>query len=243
MAAAATYVIAGGSGVGVSLARRLLATQPLARVHLLSRRAAEHAAALGDGRVTGTVVDLANAGDAEAAAASVSAGAAVAGFIYAAGSIPLAPLRRLTADDLLRAFTLNTASAIMMLKAVLPAMPPTGAAVLFSSVAATTGFPNHVAIATAKAGLEGAARSIAVEMLPRRINVIAPSLTMSPLGKTIVSSDAAKKAVADAHPLSRLGSIDDLVESALFLLDDAKSGWMTGQVLHVDGGRSSLRHK
>ena len=75
-----------------------------------------------------------------------------------------------------------------------------------------------------------------------RVNCIAPSLTDTALAAGLAPTDAARKAIRALHPMARLGDADaDLASAALFLLDGTQSGWVTGQVLHVDGGRSSLR--
>ena len=113
------------------------------------------------------------------------------------------------------------------------------------AIAAGVGVPNHVAIAVAKAGVEALARTAAAELAPAvRVNAIAPSLTATPLAARFTGgTDAARRALGDAHPLARLGVPGDLAAAAAFLLDNAQSGWVTGQVLAVDGGRSTLRPK
>ena len=90
------------------------------------------------------------------------------------------------------------------------------------------------------AALEGLARSLAAELAPKvRINVIAPSLTDTPLASPLTSNPKMREAIAAMHPISRLGIAEEMAEMAMFLLSD-HSGWMTGQTLHIDGGRSSL---
>ena len=92
-----------------------------------------------------------------------------------------------------------------------------------------------------RAALRGAA---AAELSPRvRVNVIAPSLTDTPLAARFTGTEAVKKALGDAHPIPRLGSADEVAALAEFLIDDATAGWITGQVFSVDGGRSTLRPK
>ena len=113
--------------------------------------------------------------------------------------------------------------------------------VLFSTVAVTTGMPFHASIAAAKGAVEGLARSLAAEWAPRiRVNVIAPSLTDTGLAADLLDGEAKREAAAQRHPLKRIGTPAEVADLAVFLLGDA-AGWMTGQVIGVDGGVSALR--
>lgn len=113
--------------------------------------------------------------------------------------------------------------------------------VLFSTVAVKTGMPFHASIASAKGAVEGLTRSLAAELAPRiRVNAIAPSLTDTPLAAPLLSSEERQKSAAERHPLKRIGSLREIAGLARHLLLD-EGAWITGQVLHVDGGMSSLR--
>ena len=80
--------------------------------------------------------------------------------------------------------------------------------------------------------------------MPRvRVNAVAPSLTDTPLAARMLSNETMRKALGDAHPIQRLGTEDDLASISEFLLDDNQSGWITGQIFAVDGGRSTVRPK
>lgn len=163
------------------------------------------------------------------------------GLAYCIGTINLKPLARTTPDDLLRSFQINVVGAFAAIKEAAPMLAQSkGAIVLFSSIAATRGFANHSAIATAKAGVEGLARTLAAELAPNvRVNVIAPSLTDTPLATPLTQNPKMKEAIAAMHPLPRLGEADEMARVAAFLLSE-DSGWVTGQTFHVDGGRSSV---
>lgn len=111
---------------------------------------------------------------------------------------------------------------------------------LFSSIAATKGFVNHSAIASAKAALEGLARTLAAELAPHvRVNVIAPSLTDTPLARVFTQNAKMSEAIAAMHPIPRLGIAAEMAKMAAVLLSD-DSGWVTGQTIHIDGGRSTI---
>ena len=101
--------------------------------------------------------------------------------------------------------------------------------------------PFHASVASAKAAVEGLTRSLAAEFAPRiRVNAIAPSLTDTPLAQNLLSSVEKRKASADRHPLKRIGTPQEIARAAAHLLSDA-GAWITGQVLPIDGGMSSLR--
>jgi NAD(P)-dependent dehydrogenase (short-subunit alcohol dehydrogenase family) len=166
------------------------------------------------------------------------------GLVYCPGTIRLKPFQRLTMDDFMEDLQVNYLGAVRIIQGCLPLLKtaPTGASmVLFSSLAVETGMPFHASIASAKAAVEGLTRSLAAELAPRiRINAIAPSLTDTPLAGNLLSDSEKRQAAAERHPLKRIGSTEDVAGLAVFLLSDA-ARWITGQVIHVDGGMGSLR--
>jgi len=95
-------------------------------------------------------------------------------------------------------------------------------------------------VATAKGALEGLGKSLAAEWAPKiRVNIIAPSITDTPLANRFLNNEAKVEKSAQRHPLKRIGSAQDIAELTLFLLSE-KSSWMTGQVIGIDGGISAL---
>lgn len=175
------------------------------------------------------------------AAVKVASAGGLDGLAYCIGTINLKPLSRTTAEDLLRDFQINTVGAFLAIKEAAAELAKSrGSVVLFSSIAASRGFPNHSAIASAKAAIEGLARTLAAELAPHvRVNVIAPSLTDTPLAQSLTQNPKMKEAIEGMHPLPRLGTADEMAQAAAFLLSD-NAGWITGQILHVDGGRFSV---
>ena len=109
-------------------------------------------------------------------------------------------------------------------------------------MAARAGLSNHEAIAAAKAGVIGLTLSAAATYARQhiRINCVAPGLVRSPLTRKLTESEAALKASTNMHPLGRIGEPSDVASALAWLLDPEQS-WVTGQVLGVDGGLSSLR--
>lgn len=166
------------------------------------------------------------------------------GLAYCPGSINLRPFNRLTDEDFLSEYNLNVMGAIRTLRQTVNALKAAQGAsvVLFSTVAAQTGMPFHASIASAKAALEGLARSLAAEYASAniRFNCIAPSLTDTPLAEKLLATPEKREASAKRHPLNRVGTPADMAQAALYLLSP-QSGWVTGQTLAVDGGMAKLR--
>lgn len=112
--------------------------------------------------------------------------------------------------------------------------------VFFSTIAVGTGMPFHTSVAAAKGAIEGFAKSMAAEYAPKiRVNVIAPSLVDTPLASRLLNNDKKRESMDERHPLKRVGTAADIAHSAVFLLSD-KSTWITGQIVGVDGGLSTL---
>ena len=165
------------------------------------------------------------------------------GFVYCPGAIDLKPFNRIKEASIIEDLNLQVMGAVRILQLILPKLKASGqgSVVLFSTVAVQTGFPFHAQVAISKGAIEGLTRSLAAEFAPTiRFNAIAPSLTNTPLAEKLLSSPEKIEANGLRHPLKRIGEAEDIAEAACFLLTD-KSSWMTGQILHVDGGMSSLK--
>jgi NAD(P)-dependent dehydrogenase (short-subunit alcohol dehydrogenase family) len=253
-----TTLLFGIGGVGRALAERLL--RGGGSVHLIARNEQKLAAVKDElitrgcdgSKVRTTVMDMMKVDEVEAGVKMIcethSGAAAPTGLVYAVGSIPLKPLKSMSAQDFLDAYTLNFLSGALTLKAAAPFLAShktaPGSAVFFSTVAAHVGFPNHTGIASSKGAIEAFVRSAGAELAPKiRINAIAPSLSDTPLASRMLSNESMKKQLGEAHPIPRLGTSDDSAAMAEFLLSSEKAGWISGQIFHVDGGRSTLRPK
>jgi NAD(P)-dependent dehydrogenase (short-subunit alcohol dehydrogenase family) len=166
------------------------------------------------------------------------------GLVYCPGTINLKPFHRIAISDFQNEMDVNFFGAVRVLQACLKGLKKSDSAavVLFSTVAVQTGMGFHAGIASAKGAIEGLTRSLAAEWAPSkiRVNSIAPSLTDTPLASNLLSTPEKKEASDKRHPLGRIGSPEDLANAAFYLLSD-NSSWMTGQILHLDGGMSSLK--
>lgn len=166
------------------------------------------------------------------------------GLVYCPGSINLKPFNRLTTQDFLNDFNQNVIGAVSLIQKLLPNLKKAAGAgiVLFSTVAVKLGMPFHASVAASKAAVEGLAKSLAAELASSkmRVNVIAPSLTDTPLAAKLLNTEEKKEAAANRHPLQRVGTAEEIAQLVSFLLSD-NSSWITGQVIGVDGGLGSLR--
>jgi 3-oxoacyl-[acyl-carrier protein] reductase len=164
------------------------------------------------------------------------------GFVYCPGSINLRPFKGLKPEAFTNDFEINVMGAVRTLQQVQPLLAASeqSSVVLFSTVAVQTGMPFHSSVAASKGAVEGLGRALAAEWAPKvRVNVIAPSITDTPLANRFLNNDVKKEKAALRHPLKRIGTTEDVAQLAAFLLSE-KSSWMTGQVLGLDGGMSAL---
>ncbi|MBT8398474.1 MAG: SDR family oxidoreductase [Gemmatimonadetes bacterium] len=241
---APVLIFGGSGGVGSALARNLAARGT--PMHLFARdqsRLEAIASEIGDAAVT--AVDVMDGSALTAAVQEACEGeAGAAGLAYCVGSIVLKPLKRTTEADFLEAFRLNSVGAALAVQAAEPALRRAGGSVvLFSTIAAGSGFTNHTVTAAAKGATEALTRSLAADLAPDvRVNCIAPSLLRTPLARSLTENEVMAKSIAQLHPLPRLGEAEDAASLADFLLGP-ESSWISGQVISVDGGRSTLRVK
>lgn len=164
------------------------------------------------------------------------------GFVYCPGSINLKPFKMLSEETFNEDLQLNFMGLIKSLKAVEDRLKKADQAslVFFSTVAVKMGMPFHTSVAAAKGAIEGFAKALAAEYAPQfRVNVIAPSLTDTPLASRLLGNDKKKEKMDARHPLKRVGTPQDISKIAAFLLSE-DSSWVTGQILGIDGGMSTL---
>lgn len=238
---AGRIVILGATGgIGAALARRVAARG--ATPVLMARDAARLDALAAE--IPGAEAHVVDVTDMAALKAAITGlGTPLAGLAYCVGSILLKPATRVTEADLADTYRLNVIGAAMAVQAAIPALQAGGSVVLFSSVAARAGFANHLAIGAAKAAVEGMTVALAAELAPAvRVNCIAPSLTRTRIAEPLTRNPAMAEAIGKLHPIPRLGEPEDVAALADLLLSP-DAGWITGQVMGVDGGRGTLRTK
>ncbi len=223
-------IIGASSGIGFELAQLLSAQN---NITALSRTANQLSA------LPNTVFHMCDISQEQPAFPAIET--AIDGLIYCPGTITLKPFRSIKNEDYLNDWSINFLGAVKSIKQYLPQLQlaEKPSVLLFSSVAAGTGMAFHASIASAKGAVESLTKSLAAEFAPKiRFNAIAPSLTHTPLAEKLLNAEAKIKAAEERHPLKKIGTATDIAEAALFLL---QANWITGEVLHIDGGMSSLR--
>ena len=237
----ANFVIFGAyGGIGSALSRILAARGDRL---LLAGRNAEKLSALAS--ELGAAHAAAEATESASIEAAIAAAAQQFGEVHGVancfGSLLLKPGHVTTDAEFESVLAINLKSAFAVMRGAAKSIPGAGSVVLVSSAAASYGLINHEAIAAAKAGVEGLTLAAAATYARRglRFNCVAPGLTDTPLTARIMSSEVGAKASLNMHALGRFGRPDDVAAAIAFLLDPAQS-WITGQVLGVDGGLSSV---
>ena len=165
------------------------------------------------------------------------------GIVYCPGSINLKPFGRIKVEDFLSDYNLQVGGLIKILQAAFPALKKSehASVVVFSTVAVQLGLPFHSQVSASKGAIEGLTKALSAEWAPSiRVNCIAPSLTDTPLAATLLNTDEKKAANALRHPLKKIGTAGDIANMAAFLLSE-NSAWITGQIIHVDGGMSTVK--
>jgi NAD(P)-dependent dehydrogenase (short-subunit alcohol dehydrogenase family) len=240
---ASCLIFGATGGIGQELVRRLVGSG--ARVVAVAR-GKERLDALA-GEYPGLVTHQADAttpdGVAGAFAAAAEAfGGPPTGVTNLVGSLLLKPAHLTTDADWSEVIAQNLTTAFLTVREAARTMTGGGSVVLSSSVAARVGLANHEGIAAAKAGVHGLALAAASTYASRglRFNVVAPGLVRTPLTARLTSSEAALKASTAMHPLGRIGEPQDAAAAFEFLLHPSNT-WITGQILSVDGGLSTVR--
>ena len=161
-------------------------------------------------------------------------------IVYCPGTIQLKPFHRFSEEDFLNDLQTNVIGAIKVLQFYQKTLKSNnGNVVLFSTIAISQGMGFHSSIAVSKGAIEGLMKSLAAEWAPFvRVNCIAPSLTDTPLAQDLLNTEQKREGANNRHPLKRIGTPIDIAQGVKFLIENT---WITGQIIHIDGGLSSLR--
>tara|TARA_B100000965_G_scaffold393725_1_gene405001 strand:+ start:655 stop:1371 length:717 start_codon:yes stop_codon:yes gene_type:complete len=233
------YLIFGATGsIGSSIARQLYMENK--ECHLIGRNESEIKKLADELNYSFSVCDVLKIDFAKKLLEELS-DIEVLGIAYCVGSIDIKPFKLTKSSDFVSSYVLNLVAVTEIIRIFESNLKRNkGSVVLFSTVAAKKGFVNHSIISSAKSGVEGLTVALAAEFAPNiRVNCIAPSLTKSKIASSIIKNTTMEESIAKMHPLKRLGEGNDSANLAIFLLT-SKSSWITGQIIAVDGGRSSI---
>jgi NAD(P)-dependent dehydrogenase (short-subunit alcohol dehydrogenase family) len=230
--------ILGATGtIGRTLARRLVGQQR--RVLLVGRNAEKLETLARELNQPFAVVDLTRSAPFEAALRQAAdADGGFQGLVNCIGSVLLKPAHGVSDEEFREVLETNLFTAFATVRAGAKLLRERGGAiVLFASAAAEIGIQNHEAIAAAKAGVIGLARSAAATYASHniRVNVISPGLIRTDMTRRIWENPSAAAASTALHALGRLGEPEHAASLAEWLLA-AENDWITGQVIGVDGG-------
>lgn len=165
------------------------------------------------------------------------------GFVYCPGTINLRPFRSLKLETFRSDLELNLIGAIKTLQIILTRLQesPSSSIIFYSTVAVKTGMPFHSSVSSSKSALEGLTKSLAAEFAPKiRVNCIAPSIVNTPLANKFLNTEDKIEKAAARHPLNKIGTAKEIAQLTQYLLDE-KSKWITGQIINIDGGISSVK--
>ena len=166
-----------------------------------------------------------------------------AGVAYCPGLIDLKPFSRVTRESIINDLEVQVFGAVEVIQAMLPRLKKVkkSAILLYSTVAVQRGFTFHTQVSMSKGAIEGLVKSLSAELAPNvRVNAIAPSITDTPLASKLLNTEAKKEGSKSHHPLREIGSADQIAEISKLLLTE-NSSWITGQIIAVDGGLSSIQ--
>ena len=179
----------------------------------------------------------------EAALVSLSADhGPLHGIVNCIGSVLLKPAHATSDQEFRDVVETNLFTAFAAVRAAGKLMREAGGpVVLFASAAAEIGIQNHEAIAAAKAGVIGLARSAAATYAPSniRVNVVSPGLVRTEMTKRIWENPLAAAASKELHALGRFGEPEQIASLVVWLLAPAND-FITGQVIGMDGGLGHL---
>jgi 3-oxoacyl-[acyl-carrier protein] reductase len=235
-------VTGASGGIGGAIARALHAQGATVGLSGTRREALAALAAELGARAHVLPADLADpaAPDALIAAAEAAMGG-LAILVNNAGLTRDGLALRMKDEDWDTVLAVDLSAAFRLARAALKGMlrRRSGRIISIGSIVGATGNPGQANYAAAKAGLVGMSKALAQEVAARGItvNVVAPGFIATPM--TDALSDDQKKALAERIPLGRLGRPEDIAAATVYLASD-EAGWVTGAVLHVNGGMAMI---
>jgi NAD(P)-dependent dehydrogenase (short-subunit alcohol dehydrogenase family) len=219
-------VLGGTAGIGRAVARA--AVREGARVTVLGRSAAA------DGGIAGIAVDANETVSLGGAMAQAAAGGKIDHLVITIGSRksppPFASLQR---DDLEQGFGTKLYAALMAVQAALPHLAERASITLTSGLLSRKPTATGLLRASINAAVEAAAKNLAKELAPRRVNVVSPGVVDTEVWGAPADREAMLARIGGGLPVGRVGMPDDLAQGYLLAMTN---GFMTGAIIDIDGG-------
>jgi NAD(P)-dependent dehydrogenase (short-subunit alcohol dehydrogenase family) len=167
------------------------------------------------------------------------------GLVNCAGLARFAPLESASLADLDRMLAVNLRAPAALIQAFLPELTESGGSVVnVTSVGGVLAMPGRAFYGATKAAINSLTRSLARELAPRvRVNAVVPGPVETPmyedLGLTPAQTESLRAGLLGSTPMARFGRAEEVARWVHLLLDREQSGWVTGALLAIDGGRSA----
>ncbi len=237
-------IIGGTSGIGLSVTKKLLSLGH--KVFITGRDSNKAEIISQELNIHTATLDASNFTEVDLVFESVKNKLGIInGVVNCAGSLLLKSAHMTNQEEYEKVISDNVTTGFAVVRSAGKYMiQEGGSVVLLSSAAALTGIPNHEAIATAKAAIVGLTLSAAASYASYhlRFNAVAPGLIDTPLTARLTSNESSRNASIAMHALVRLGQPEDVASAIIFFLLP-ENNWITGQIIAVDGGLSTLRPK
>lgn len=230
-----TLITGGGSGIGATLTKNLIAKGEVVVTLGLDLPNWKH------DNLISYQADLTDTEQTNETAQLISSSHKINNIVHNAGMILPNLLPKVKTDDILTLSHLHLAAPIALTQAILPNMiNDKNGRIVFISSRASMGMPTRSAYAATKAGIHGLAKTWALELAENNItvNVIAPGPVLTQNFWDLVPKDSElQQEISDNIPAGRIGTTGDIANAVEFFLDE-KASFVTGQVLYVCGGTS-----
>jgi len=219
-------VLGGTAGIGQAVARAALAAG--ARVTVLGRSAKT------DGDVNGIAVDANDTATLASALAQAAVGGKIDHLVITIGSRtsppPFASLQR---ADLEQGFGTKLFAALMAVQAALPHLAERASITLTSGLLSRKATATGLLRGSINAAVEAAAKNLAKELAPRRVNAVSPGVVDTEVWGAPADRQAMLARIGSGLPVGRVGTPEDLAQGYLLAMTN---GFMTGAIIDIEGG-------
>jgi NAD(P)-dependent dehydrogenase (short-subunit alcohol dehydrogenase family) len=225
-------ILGGGSGMGLALAKKVIAAGGQVVIGGRNAEKLSHVAATLGHDTSYVAFDL---GDEAAVKAAFDQIGSIDHLVTTAAELTFAPVSELTTAQVQSMLVSKFWGPFYAAKYATPHLSKSGSVTFFSGLAAYRPAPGASIVASLNAALEGFAMTLALEIKPIRVNVVSPGVVDTPTWDFLTAEDRQGlfDSVAGGLPVGRVGHADDLADAALSLMGN---GFINATVLHVDGG-------